>query len=61
MGVKTVGEPSASESDARKTSSLLENTGENKTEPFEGKTQTEPEDYPTEVRRDKGEETILET
>lgn len=30
------------------------NTRENKTEPFEGKTQTELEDYPIEVRRTRG-------
>ena len=29
-------------------------TRENKTEPFEGKTQTELEDYPTEVQRTRG-------
>merc|ERR1712146_425777 len=33
---------------------IMGDTRENKTEPFEGKTQTELENYPTEVQRTRG-------
>ena len=60
VGDKDAGEPQKSKSDARKTSEFEEEAEENATEPFGGKTQTESENYPEEVQRKKGEETILE-
>ena len=60
VGDKDAGEPQKSKSDARKTSEFEEKAEENATEPFGGKTQTESENYPEEVQRKKGEETILE-
>ena len=60
VGDKDAGEPQKSRSDARKTSEFEEKAEENATEPFGGKTQTESENYPEEVQRKKGEETILE-
>ena len=60
VGDKDAGEPQKSRSDARKTSEFEEKAEENATEPLGGKTQTESENYPEEVQRKKGEETILE-
>ena len=60
VGGKDAGEPQRSKSNARKKSEFEEKTEENATEPFGGKTQTESENYPEEVQRKKGEETILE-
>ena len=54
VGDKDAGEQQKSESDARKKSEFDEETGENTTEPFGGKTQTESEDYPDEVQRQRG-------